>query len=121
MYSTWSWFNHNAPAVDSMLRDCLQDLTWLLHFVADWKLDESNFEWNEVFNFPKHDHNHDHYAPSHHIKWALIEDAYVKRWQQCVKFVKWVTADKFQLAQRYHSPCTIGLNPKPIRTIPVQS
>ena len=82
MYSTWSWFNHNAPAVDSMLRDCLQDLTWLLHFVADWKLDESNFEWNEVFNFPKHDHNHDHYAPSHHIKWALIEDAYVKRWQQ---------------------------------------
>ena len=48
MYSTRSWFNHNAPAVDSMSRDCLQDLTWLLHFVNDWELNESDFEWNEV-------------------------------------------------------------------------
>ena len=98
-YSTWSWFNHNTPAVDSLPRDCLQDLTWLLYFVDNWELDENNFEWNEVFNFPKHDHDHDNYAASHRIKWALIEDAYVKRWQDCVKFGNWVTADKSRLAE----------------------
>ena len=61
IYSTMSWFNHNAPAVDSMPRDCLQDLTRLLHFVDDWELDENDFKWNEVFDFPQHDHNHDNY------------------------------------------------------------
>ena len=98
MYSTRSWFNHNAPAVDSMPRDCLQDLTRLLHFVDDWELDGNDFEWNEVFDFPKCDHDHDDYAAAHRIKWALIEDAYVKRWQQCVQFGKWVTADESRLA-----------------------
>ena len=98
MYSIRSWFNHNAPAVDSMPRDCLQDLTWLLHFVDDWELDDNNFKWDELFDFPKHDHDHDDYAASHCIKWALIEDAYVKRWQDCVKFGKWVTAGELRLA-----------------------
>ena len=55
MYSTRSWFNHNALTVDSMPKDCLQDLTRLLHFVDDWELDDNNFEWDEVFAFPKHD------------------------------------------------------------------
>ena len=54
MYSTRSWFNHNAPAVDRMPRNCLQDLTWLLHFVDDWELDENDLEWNEMYvRFPK--------------------------------------------------------------------
>ena len=79
IYSTWSWFNHNAPAVDSMPRDCLQDLTRLLHFVDDWKLDDNNFEWDNVFDFPKHDHNHDDYAATHRVKFGLIEDAYMKQ------------------------------------------
>ena len=52
MYSTRSWFNHNAPAVDSMPRDCLQDLTRLFHFVDDWELDDNDFKWDEVFDFP---------------------------------------------------------------------
>ena len=84
MYSTCSWFNHNAPAVDSMLKDCLQDLTRLLHyFVDDWELDDNNdFEWNEVFDYPKDDHDHDAYAASHCVKFSLIEDTYVKQCQQ---------------------------------------
>ena len=79
IYSTWSWFNHNAPAMDSMPRDCLQDPTRLLHFVDDWKLDDNNFEWDNVFDFPKHDHNHDDYAATHRVKFGLIEDAYMKQ------------------------------------------
>ena len=71
----------NVPAVDSMPPDCLQDLTRLLHFVDDLELGANDFEWNEVFDFPKCDHNHDNYAATHRIKWALVEDAHVKRWQ----------------------------------------
>ena len=77
-------------------------------------MDENNFEWDEVFDYPKDDHDHDDYAASHCIKWALIEDAYVKQWQQCVKFGKWVAANESRFSGWYHSPCTIGPNPKPI-------
>ena len=52
VHSTRSWFNHNAPAVDSIPRDCLQDLTRLFHFVDDWELDDNDFKWDEVFDFP---------------------------------------------------------------------
>ena len=96
IYSTHSWFNHNVPAVDSMPRDCLQDLTQLLHFVDDWELNNNDFEWNENFNYPKDDHNHDAYA--HCAKIGLIKNMYVKGWQQCVKFGCWVAADKLRLA-----------------------
>ena len=116
MYSIRSWFNHNAPAVDSMPCNCLQDLTWLLHFVDNWELDENDFEWNEVFDYPKDDHDDDAYAASRCVKFSLIEDTYVKQCQQCVKFGKRVTADEPRLAEWYHSPCTIGPDPKPICT-----
>ena len=68
---TRSWFKHNAPAIDSMPRNCLQDLIWLLHFVDDWKVDENNFEWNRVFDFPNHDDSHAVYACAHCIKLAF--------------------------------------------------
>ena len=90
MYSTCCWFNHNTPAVDSMPHNCLQDLTRLLHFVNDWELNENDFEWDEVFVFPKFDQDHDDYAAAHQVKFGLFEDAYVRRWQECVKFGKWV-------------------------------
>ena len=67
-----------------------------------------------MFDFPKHDHDHDDYAAVHHVKFGLFEDAYIKRWQECVKFGKWVTADKSHLDGWYHSQITIGPNPKPI-------
>ena len=115
MYNTFSWFNHNAPAVDIMPRDCLQDLTWLLHFVDDWELDDNDFGWDEVFDYPEDDQDHDAYAAAHRVKFGLIEDAFVQRWQQCVLFGRWITADKSCLVGWYHSPCTIGPNPKPIQ------
>ena len=48
---------------------------------------------------------------------GLVEDAYIKQWQECVKFGKWVMADESRFAGWYHSPCTIGTDPKPIRTV----
>ena len=56
MYSSWSWFKHNAPAVDSMPRNCLQDLIRLLHFVDDWEIEE-NENWDDKFDYPRFD-NH---------------------------------------------------------------
>ena len=51
------------------------------------------------------------YAATHCIKWALIEDAYVKRWQDCVKFGKWVTADGTGKNTRQHgTEATVKLN-----------
>ena len=71
-----------AVEQDSMPRIAYaQDLTRLLHFADDWELDENDFKWDKVFDFLKHDPDHDAFAASHCIKWALIEDAYVmKRW-----------------------------------------
>ena len=58
--------------------NCLQDLTRLLHFLDDWELDDNHFEWDEVFDFPKHDHDHVDFAATNCVKFDLIEDAYVK-------------------------------------------
>ena len=55
MYSTRSWFKHNAPAVDSMLHNCLQDLIRLLHFVDDWEIEDDN--WNDMFHYSRYDNN----------------------------------------------------------------
>ena len=119
MYSTRSWFKHNAPAVDSMPRDCLQDLTWLLHFVDDWEIEEDE-NWDDTFYYPHYDNHEDDdvtddTAP-HRVKFGIIETEYVKRWQQCVKFGWWITANESRLAGWYHSGMTIGPDDKPIRT-----
>ena len=51
-----------------MPRDCLQDLTRLLHFVDDWELDKKrDLKWDGVFDCPKFDHDHDDYAAAQRI------------------------------------------------------
>ena len=96
-----------------MPRDCLQDLYQLLHFVDDWELDE-DMEWDDIYDHPKEEVKEG--TASHRTKHGVFEDAYVKRWQQCVKFGKWMTADESRAAGWYHSVCTVGPEPKPIRT-----
>ena len=41
---------------------------------------------------------------------------YIKRWQQCVKFGCWITANESLLAGWYHSGTTIGPDNKPTHT-----
>ena len=38
--------------------------------------------------------SYDDTVTHHHIKFDLIEDKYVKRWQQDIKFGHWIIADK---------------------------
>ena len=78
MYDSRSWFNHSAPAVESMPQDCLQDLYWLLHCVDDWELDEDK-EWDDIYDHPKEEVKEG--TATHRTKHGLFEDAYVKRWQ----------------------------------------
>ena len=59
------------------------------------------------------------YAATHRVKFSLIEDAYVKQWQECIKFGRWITADEPRLAGWYHSPCTIGPDLKPSHTVAI--
>ena len=97
MYTTRSWFKHNAPAVDSMPRNCLQDLIRLLHFVDDWEIEEDE-NWDDTFDYPRYDNHEDDDTAPHRVKFGIIETEYVKRWQQCVRFGRWITADESRLA-----------------------
>ena len=113
MYDSRSWFNHCAPAVEAMPHNCLQDLHRLLHFVDDWEVDEDE-NWEDVYDHIKHEDTEE--TATHQTKIGLFEDAYVKRWQECIKFGKWLTADESREAGWYHSHCTVGPEPKPIHT-----
>jgi len=101
MYTTRSWFKHNAPAVESMPRNCLQDLIRLLHFVDDWEIEEDE-NWDDTFDYPRYDNHEDDNTAPHRVKFGIIETEYVKRWQQCVRFGRWITADESRLAGWYH-------------------
>ena len=83
MYNSKIWFNQCAPAVKSMPQDCLQNMYGLLHFVDDWELDEDK-EWDDIYDHLKEEVKEG--TATHQTKHGIIEDVYVKRWQQCVKF-----------------------------------
>ena len=84
--------------MDSMPRNFLQDLTWLLHFVDDdWEIKEDE-NWDDTFDYPRYDNHEDDDTAPHCVKFGIIETEYVKRWQQCVKFGRWITADESRLA-----------------------
>ena len=108
MYSSRSWFKHNAPAVDSMPRNCSQDLIWLLHFVDDWEIEEDG-NWDDIIDYPRYDNHDDDDTTLHRVKFEIIETEYIKQCQQCVmKFGCWITADELRLAGWYHLGITIG-------------
>ena len=46
----------------------------------------------------------------------MLEDGYNRQWQAMVHFGRSMTADESRIAGWYHSPMTMGPEPKPIRT-----
>ena len=81
----------------------------------DWEIEEDE-NWDDTFDYPRYDNHEDDDTAPHRIKFGIIETEYVKRWQQCVRFGRWITADESRLAGWYHSVTTIGPDDKPIRT-----
>ena len=56
-----------------------------------------------MFDYPKYDNNDDDDTAPHCIKFSLIEDEYIKRWQECVKFCCWITAAESRVGDTLYS------------------
>ena len=65
-----------------MPRNCLQDLHRLLHFVDDWEINDDE-NWEDICDHVKQEKKEG--TATHQTKIGLFEDAYVKRWQECIK------------------------------------
>ena len=88
-----------------MSQNCLQYLIRLVHFICD-----------DIFDYSRYNNTSYYYdTASHPVKFGLIENNYMKQWQQCVKFGQLITADESRVAGWYHSLSTIGPYPKPIQ------
>jgi hypothetical protein len=83
-----------------------------MHFADDWEEDDNR--WDETYHNVKEEPLED---IAHHCRrFSVLEDGYNKRWQAIVNFGRCLTADESRIAGWYHSPMTIGPEPKPIRT-----
>jgi len=71
-------------------------------------------QWKDTYHHAKEEPAED--TARHRRKFAVIEDAYTKRWQAIVRFGRWMTADESRVAGWYYSPMTVGPEPKPIQT-----
>jgi len=112
MYSSRSPYDAVETVKNCMTLDAMKDLTRCLHFSDDWE--EHEEEWNTIYSDVKVEPDED--TASHRMKFSLLEDMYNNRWQACVNYGKWVTADESRIAGWYKSAMTIGPEPKPIRT-----
>ena len=97
---------------ESMPQDAFKDLCRCMHFADDWEVDDER--WAADYSGVKEEPGEE--TAKHRRKFAVLEDGYNKRWQAIVKFGRWVTADESRIAGWYHSPMTVGPEPKPIRT-----
>ena len=111
IWSTRSTFKAEGAIKESMPQDAFKDLCRCLHFADDWE--EDDLQWSHTYPHAKEEPAED--TARHRRKFAVIEDAYNKRWQAIVKFGRWMTADKSRVAGWYHSPMTVGPEPKPIQ------
>jgi hypothetical protein len=109
-FSTRDVFNAVEPMKEAMTKNAMQDLSRCLHFADDWNDDDWTNEYFDSKDEAKED------TAQHRKKFALLEDAYNKRWQAMVNFGKWLTADESRVAGWYKSVMTVGPEPKPIRT-----
>ena len=129
MYSTRNSFHHIAMVCDSLPQDLFRDLHRILHFVDDFGdcIDENGVElnklppallddedWSDVYSYEQIVAAD---STSHHRrKFSYLEEAYNKRWEECVNPGNWLCMDESRLRGWYKSCMTIGPEPKPIRT-----
>ena len=112
MWSTRSTFKSIGAVKESMPQDAFKDLCRCMHFADDW--DDDDERWDDVYEFAKEEPNAG--TAKHRTKFGTLEDGYSKQWQRLVRFGRDVTADESRVAGWYHSPMTMGPEPKPIRT-----
>ena len=113
MYSSRNTFDAVEVIKNCMPQDAMKELTRCLHFADDWEQGDDE-EWDTIYSDVKV--QADENTASHRKNFSLLEDMYNKRWQACVTYGKWITADESRIAGWYKSAMTIGPEPKPIRT-----
>jgi hypothetical protein len=115
MEDTWSTresLYHIGACAESMTINAFQDIHRCLHFADDWE-EDGEAEWDSVYLDERVK------APAtavHRCKFAMVEDAFNKRWKELVSFGVHLTFDESRVAGWYKSSITIGPDPKPIRT-----
>ena len=112
-WSTRESLDSIGVCMESMTKNAFEDMYRCLHFSDDWDADEGD-KWDELYSDKKMS-SPDNTA-RHRCKFAMIEDAFNRRWKECVRFGCWLTFDESRVAGWYHSPMTQGPDPKPIRT-----
>ena len=113
MWSTRRVLDAIGPVKNCMPQDAFRDLLRCLHFADDWELAEDG-GWDTIYSDVKVEPEDG--TAKHRKEFSIIGDAYNRRWQACVIFGKWLTADESRIAGWYKSPITVGPEPKPIRT-----
>ena len=99
-------------AAESMPRAAFQDIHRCLHFADDWD-EPDDVEWDDVYLDDKYKSPK---TAKHRQKFGVVEDAHNAAWQVHIYFGKAMTYDESRCSGWYPSPCTIGPEPKPIRT-----
>ena len=112
IWSTRDAFSAVGPIKESMPQDAFKDLCRCMHFADDWEEDDER--WNEVYADDKEAVTEG--TARHRRKFGTLEGGYTNRWQAMVIFGREMTADESRVAGWYHSPMTVGPEPKPIRT-----
>ena len=112
IWDTRSFLRAVGAIKESMTQDASKDLCRYMHFADDWESDDER--WSDAY--PSEKVEADEGTAKHRRKFAVIEDAYNRRWQAVVKFGRWVTADESRVAGWYHYGMTVGPEPKPIMT-----
>jgi hypothetical protein len=117
MMDTWST-RESLDAVgavkDSMPQDAYREMHRCMHFSDDWEDADGDSDWESLYSDQRFGPSRD--VAKHRQKFEHIEDAFNKRWKECVHFGKWLTMDESRVAGWYHSNITVGPEPKPICT-----
>jgi hypothetical protein len=87
-WSTCESLGHIGAVVASMPRDSYCDMYRVMHFTDDWDLEDDTESWDSVFGDVKYEPLPD--FARHRRKFEHVEDAFNKRWKQCVIFGRWV-------------------------------
>ena len=120
VYSTRSWFVHTQHTDGQWYvqeLSTVSNIIGLIHFFDNWDIEDDE-NWNNMFDYPRYDNNdNDDTTAPYSLCQVQIDRRCTprQRWQQCVKFGRWIATDESRVAGWYHSACTIGPNAKPIQ------
>lgn len=109
-WSTREALDAVGTAKESMPRSAFVDMHRCMHFADDWDEEDGDI-WTDSFADGKVE------SPAecawHRRKFAIVEDAFNRRWKEAVTSGRRLTMDESRTPGWYHGPITQGPEPKP--------